>query len=111
MKKILCVAIIALLLTSVATTTAMAKGNCITTSTKYSVCNVKTCTATTTHKHNKKTYAGHSSGDGHTYHNVCSVANCARITSHTHNGVSYFAHHFNDGTHNQTTSAHGSTHH
>ena|GEM_PF-3001166 len=35
---------------------------------KVTVCNVKTCTKKSTHKHNGKSYAAHKSNDGHKYH-------------------------------------------
>ena len=35
----------------------------------HSVCIVKNCKKTGTHKHNGKTYAAHWAKDGHSYHN------------------------------------------
>lgn len=35
---------------------------------KVTVCSVKTCKKTSTHKHNGKSYAAHKSNDGHSYH-------------------------------------------
>lgn len=63
----------------------------------YTLCTVRGCNTTGTHKHGNTYYSGHNLNDGHNYHQVCSVYGCTKTTMHEHNGVTCFPHSNTDG--------------
>ncbi|MDD3231012.1 MAG: hypothetical protein PHE09_17625 [Oscillospiraceae bacterium] len=92
-KKIASVFVAGAMVMAMGTTPAFAA-----TATTPSVCTTSSCTQTGNHQHNGKTYAAHTTGDGHTYHTNCGVSGCTKTGSHTsHNG-----------SHNGNGSGHGS---
>ena len=75
------------------TTTASAHGHHSSGSKTYKVCTIADCNKTSTHKHNGKTYAAHTAGDGHAHHETCTLVNCTKTGVHSHKGTTYFGHH------------------
>jgi len=71
MKKKITILAAAILIVGLMPVTAFAHGHSksSTTTTKYSLCSVQSCTKTKNHKHNGKICLPHSSDDGHSYHN------------------------------------------
>ncbi|WP_312643136.1 hypothetical protein [Hydrogenoanaerobacterium sp.] len=77
----------------------------------YALCSVQDCSQTGSHVHDKTTYAGHYTGDGHDYHQICTVKNCTKTGSHTHNGVECLPHSSGDGhTYHNSGSHKGESH-
>lgn len=56
----------------------------------YAQCTATDCSVTTTHRHGKTWYGGHTAEDGHSHHSVCTVSGCAETAVHEHDGVTCF---------------------
>lgn len=48
------------------------------------LCAVTSCHTVGTHTHGGRSYAGHTMGDGHSWHRQCTVRNCTQTGAHRH---------------------------